>query len=94
MEELCPGGWKAQITVYGLHAPRPEDAPRIPGPLVALEWSEYDENDPAGRVAVVRRVWERSIAAAQARMVAERRLDLTLEEAEQRFFEDDDPRRY
>jgi hypothetical protein len=92
MEDLCPDGWKAQITVFGRHAPRPEDAPSVDGTLVALEWSEYAQTgDGEASVTVVRRIWERSIGAAQARMIAERRLDLVLEDAERRVLGGEPP---
>jgi hypothetical protein len=89
MEKLCPDGWRAQITAYGEQAPLPDDAPPAPGPLVSVDWAEYTRT-PAGdaRVAVMRRSWGHSIVGALRAMVADRRLDLTLEEIEQRVEND------
>jgi hypothetical protein len=81
MGELCPSGWKAQVTIYGWGAPVPADAPPSRAPLVELEWSQYDEQ--TGQVAVVRRVWAPSIAEALQVMVEDRRTDLSLEQIEQ-----------
>ena len=81
MGELCPSGWKAQVTIYGWGAPVPPDAPPSRTPLVELEWSQYDEQ--TGQVAVARRVWAPSIADALQVMVDDRRTDLSLEQIEQ-----------
>jgi len=81
MGELCPHGWKAQLTIYGWGAPVPADAPPSRVPLVELEWSQYDEQP--GQVAVARRVWAPSIAEALQVMVEDRRTDLSLEQIEQ-----------
>jgi hypothetical protein len=81
MGELCPHGWKAQVTIYGWGAPVPDDAPASRVPLVELEWSQYDEQ--TGQVAVARRVWAPSIAEALQVMVEDRRTDLSLELIEQ-----------
>lgn len=81
MGELCPHGWKAQVTIYGWGAPVPADAPASRVPLVELEWSQYDEQ--TGQVAVARRVWAPSIAEALQVMVEDRRTDLSLEQIEQ-----------
>ncbi len=80
MGELCPHGWKAQITLYGWGAPVPDDAPQSRAPLVELEWQLFDED--SGRVAVARRVWAPSIGDALQTMVDDRRTDVTLEEIE------------
>jgi|GEM_PF-836462 hypothetical protein len=80
MGELCPHGWKAQVTIYGWGAPVPADAPASRVPLVELEWSQYDEQ--TGQVAVARRVWAPSIAEALEVMVEDRRTDLSLEQIE------------
>jgi len=86
MGELCPSGWKAQVTIYGWGAPVPADAPASRVPLVELEWSQYDEQ--TGQVAVARRVWAPSIAEALQVMVEDRRTDLSLEQIEQEAAED------
>ncbi|MCW3064139.1 MAG: hypothetical protein JWN32_1311 [Solirubrobacterales bacterium] len=84
MDELCPHGWRAQLALYGPGAPMPEDAPLVAGPLVSVDWAEYAA-DGGGevRIAVMRRSWGRSVAGALRAMVADRRLDRTLEEIEQ-----------
>jgi hypothetical protein len=83
MDELCPHGWQAQITVYGSSAPAPADAPAARSPQVSLDWSELSDGPVGpGKVAVVRRVWAPTIMAALARMVDDRRTDATLEEIE------------
>lgn len=81
MGELCPHGWDAQVRLFGWGAPVPEDAPASRVPLVELEWKQYAEEP--GRVAVVRRVWARTIPEALQLMVDDRRADITLEEIEQ-----------
>jgi hypothetical protein len=81
MGEMCPHGWQAEITLYGWGAPVPADAPPARVPLVALEWTQFDEE--AGRVAVARRVWAPTIGEALELMVEDRRTDLTLEQIEQ-----------
>jgi hypothetical protein len=88
MGELCPHGWKAQVTIYGWGAPVPPDAPASRVPLVELEWSQYDEQ--TGQVAVARRVWAPSIAEALQVMVDDRRTDLSLEQIEQEAAERED----
>ena len=87
MGELCPSGWKAQVTIYGWRAPVPADAPPSRTPLVELEWSQYDEQ--TGQVAVARRAWAPSVAEALQAMVEDRRTDLSLEQIEQEAAERD-----
>jgi hypothetical protein len=83
MSELCPHGWTAEIAVYGWGAPPPEDAPPSPVPLVSLTWSEYEDDGAGGaRKVVARRLWARSVADALEAMIADRRLDLELEQIE------------
>jgi hypothetical protein len=88
MGELCPHGWKAQITLYGWGAPVPDDAPQSRAPLVELEWKLFDED--SGSVAVARRVWAPSIGEALQTMVEDRRTDVTLEEIERSAAERED----
>lgn len=78
MSELCPYGWRAQITLFGPGERLPAEAPA--GSQVALDWAELESE--RRDVAVVRRVWARSIAEALEAMVADRRTDETLEEIE------------
>jgi len=85
MDELCPHGWRAQITLYAVGGPLPDDAPPASGPLASVDWAEYAPAPEGGlRVAVMRRAWGHSIAGALRQMVADRRLDRALEEIEQR----------
>ncbi len=67
MSELCPHGWRAQITMSE-------------GSRVALDWAELE--DESGRPAVLRRVWAPTIVEALDAMVADRRTDATLEQIE------------
>jgi hypothetical protein len=80
MSELCPHGWRAQITLFGPGDELPPDAPDGDRSRVALDWAELE--DEARRVAVVRRVWASSISDALEAMVADRRTDETLEQIE------------
>ncbi|MGO9958832.1 MAG: hypothetical protein ACLP50_23200 [Solirubrobacteraceae bacterium] len=89
MSELCPHGWRAQITV--LHgAPDPSSDPShevTAGPeRVVLDWTELE--DESGRPAVMRRVCAPTIGAALEAMVADRRTDETLEQIERRAVAD------
>jgi hypothetical protein len=82
MGELCPHGWRAQITLFGAVAD--EDRPVAPGggpAQVALDWAELQ--DSGGPPAVMRRVWASTIGEALDAMVADRRTDQTLEQIEQ-----------
>jgi hypothetical protein len=80
MSELCPQGWRAQITLFGPSDELPPDAPGRDRARVALDWAELE--DEQGRAAVIRRVWARSIDEALEAMVADRRTDETLEQIE------------
>lgn len=80
MSELCPQGWRAQITLLG---PGDEVPPGLCDgePVrVALDWAELE--DESGRPAVIRRVWAPTIAEALEAMLADRRTDETLEQIE------------
>jgi hypothetical protein len=82
MSELCPHGWRAQITVFSgadpdEHRPLTHDGRRA---LVALDWTELSAD--GGRPVVMRRVWARTVAEALQAMVADRRTDETLEQIE------------
>jgi hypothetical protein len=90
MSELCPHGWRAQITL--LDRAQEDERPGLDGrpvrvaldgrPMrVALDWVELE--DPTGRPAVMRRVLAPTIAEALDAMVADRRTDETLEQIEQ-----------
>jgi hypothetical protein len=82
MSELCPHGWRAQITMFSGadpddHRPLTPDGHRA---LVALDWTELTQDER--RPAVMRRVWARTVGEALEAMVADRRTDETLEEIE------------
>ncbi len=77
MSELCPHGWRAQITV--LTDGEEHEGGEQGG--VALQWTELQ--DESGRPAVMRRVWAPTISEALEAMVADRRTDETLERIEQ-----------
>jgi hypothetical protein len=81
MSELCPHGWRAQITLFGPGDEMPPDAPDGDRSRVALDWAELE--DERRRIAVVRRVWAPTIGEALDAMVADRRTDETLEQIEQ-----------
>jgi hypothetical protein len=74
MGELCPDGWRAQITLIGSGG----QAGGRGG--VELEWSELSGD--SGSPAVKRRVSAPTIAEALEAMVADRRTDETLEQIE------------
>jgi hypothetical protein len=81
MSELCPHGWRAQITLLADaepddHRPLTPDGCRA---QVALDWTELREGS---RPAVMRRVWALTVAEALEAMVADRRTDETLERIE------------
>lgn len=80
MSELCPHGWRAQMTLFGPDADHRPSAPGGRPVAVALDWTEL--GGPSGRPAVLRRVWAPTIAEALEAMVADRRTDLTLEQIE------------
>jgi hypothetical protein len=83
MEDLCPQGWTANITLYGSRAPLPDDVPPVKELRVRLDWAELTDDGHGGRVAaVVRRLWAKTLPGALNGMVADRRLDRELEEIE------------
>jgi hypothetical protein len=81
MEELCPHGWHAQITLFGASERSPGDEPDRQRDWVALDWTAFAEE--SSRVGVVRRVWAPTISEALDAMVADRRTDETLQHIEQ-----------
>jgi hypothetical protein len=81
MGELCPHGWRAQITLFELDDELPQDAPEDPRRArVALDWAEL--RDGRDEIAVLRRVWAPTIVEALEAMVGDRRTDATLEQIE------------
>jgi hypothetical protein len=81
MDELCPRGWRAAITLFGEAEELPSGHPRDPRCRVALDWTEFE--DESGRPAVVRRVWAATVGQALDAMVADRLTDETLQQIEQ-----------
>jgi hypothetical protein len=83
MSELCPFGWRAQITMFetGDEAESPPQLVHGRPARVALDWTEF--RDETGRPTVIRRVWAATIGEALEAMVADRRTDETLEQIEQ-----------
>ena len=80
MSELCPYGWRAQITLFaGQEQGEHGDPVRAP---VALDWFELRHG--GGHPAVMRRVWAQSVGEALEAMVADRRTDEALEAIELR----------
>ena len=87
MEELCPNGWRARLTLYGRGAPTPEEAPDLDEASVQadqapvqVEWAELDGD--SAEPLVTRRLWSRTVSGALRAMIADRRLDAQLEEIE------------
>jgi hypothetical protein len=80
MSELCPHGWRAQITLFGENDELLRTEANGPRARVALDWMELEGE--SGRAAVLRRVWAPTIGEALDAMVADRRTDETLEQIE------------
>jgi hypothetical protein len=81
MSELCPHGWRAQITLFA-DADPDDHRPLTPAgrrAQVALDWTELRDGR---RPVVMRRVWAGSVSEALEAMVADRRTDETLEQIE------------
>jgi hypothetical protein len=86
MDELCPEGWRARITLYGWRAPTPPEVPRSDVPLVHLEWEQLEDDGAGGlRSAGGRRLWASSVGVGLQAMVDGRSADHLLEEAERGF---------
>ncbi len=81
MRELCPHGWRAEITLYGAGAPMPDDAPATRLPPVELEWVRYD--DAGSRASPTRHMWARSLPEALQLMVDDRNAEQVLEELDE-----------
>jgi hypothetical protein len=80
MSELCPHGWRAQLTLFEIGDEELRAAPNGALNRVALDWMELEPE--SGRPAVMRRVWAPTINEALDAMVADRRTDETLEQIE------------
>jgi hypothetical protein len=78
MDELCPFGWHAEIALIGVSEHPDADRPRD---SVAVVWTEYE--DESRRTGVVRRLQAPTIHEALEAMVADRRMDVTLQGIEQ-----------
>ncbi len=81
MDELCPDGWRATITLTGGCQEPPEAAPEGRRDVVALDWAELDSE--RSDAAVVRRVSAPTISEALDAMVLDRHTDETLQQIEQ-----------
>lgn len=81
MGELCPDGWKAEITFHGPGAAPARGAAASGEDLVVVDWKLYEPD--SDRVAVERRVLADTIDDALRAMVDDRRLDVALEQIEQ-----------
>jgi hypothetical protein len=79
MSELCPHGWRAQITLFEHPDADGRDNPARPD-RVHLEWTEL--RDESGAAAVMRELWAPTVRDALEAMVADRRTDETLEQIE------------
>jgi hypothetical protein len=89
MDELCPHGWRAQITLYGASDKPPDGRADRRRDWVGIDWAAFE--DGSGRVEIVRRVWAPTIAEALDAMVADRQTDETLEHIEQSALADGAP---
>ena len=89
MDELCPHGWCAQITLFGAFDESTDRGADRQRDWVGLDWAAFE--DASSRVDVVRRVWAPTIGEALEAMVADRRTDETLEQIEQAALADDAP---
>jgi hypothetical protein len=87
MDELCPHGWRAQITLFGVFDEPPDGKADGQRDWVRLDWAAFE--DASSRVEIVRRVWAPTIGEALDAMVADRRTDETLEHIEQAALADD-----
>ena len=84
MSELCPHGWRADITVFEHPDGEGDSFTALIGPRpdrVRLYWTEL--RDAAGTPAISRELWAPTVACAMEAMVADRRTDETLEAIEQ-----------
>jgi hypothetical protein len=81
MDELCPHGWRAQITLYRASEEQSVDSPPGQRDCVAIDWAALEGE--GYREPVVRRVWAPTISEALDAMVADRRTDETLQHVEQ-----------
>jgi hypothetical protein len=81
MDELCPYGWSAQITLVPAFEASHGDTPDRRRDWVALDWTAFE--DESSGVGIERRVWAATIAQALEAMVADRRTDETLQHVEQ-----------
>jgi hypothetical protein len=91
MEELCPSGWQAQVTLYSA-AGLPSDAPANAGGLVSVTWLELGADEDEDELPVARRLWASTISDGLAAMVEDRCADELLEQIEWPASIDDDPR--
>ena len=81
MDELCPHGWQAQMTLFRTSEGPSGETPEGHRDSVALDWTAFE--DERSGPGVVRRVWARTISEALDAMVADRHTDETLRHVEQ-----------
>lgn len=81
MDELCPHGWQAQITLLGRSDEELPDLPYGRRDRVVLDWTAFEAD--RSRDPVIRRVVAPTINEALEAMIAGRRTDETLERIEQ-----------
>ena len=82
MDELCPGGWLARLTLFATIQDLPDDAPRRHAIKVALDWAPVERRGADPDSLTYRRIWAGTIAEALERMVAERITEMTLAQIE------------
>jgi hypothetical protein len=82
MDELCPDGWQAQITLFSAAEQLPPEAPNPERTRVALDWAQLAPDMTADTV-MIRRVWAETVTLALGAMVADRVTEETLTEIEQ-----------
>jgi hypothetical protein len=87
MDELCPYGWHAEITVFSSAAHLPSEAPNPERVRIALDWAPLGF-DAAPEDGSVRRIWAESVNLALEAMVADRITDETLQQIELRALAD------
>jgi hypothetical protein len=87
MDELCPYGWQAEITVFSSASHLPDEAPNPEKVRVALDWAPLGFDGNPENVTV-RRIWSETINLALETMVADRITDETLQQIELRALAD------
>jgi hypothetical protein len=87
MDELCPDGWQAQITVFSSARDLPSEAPNPERNRVALDWAPLSPGafpEPMHE----RRVWAETVRLALEAMVADRMTDEMMQQIERQAMAD------